>query len=547
MALSIVPACGGRKSLSVYSIRDEAPLGPAARILVRRRRKPRSTGHRGFPLGPHAVLRGAGGAGPPGGAQRCAPRVSRRATSSPTPCPTTSTSSSGSWPRKRAGSSPSRSIRRCPERRSSASSIIRARRPSCCTPTTPIGPTSCLGHGLRAAARGGRWQIPGWATVESIVEGHPKTEPADRGLGIPISYSSGTTGQPKAVVRPGAVEHRPLGWRPTASKSFGHAFQFLPSEACTWSRPACTTAAARGSISARCNVGQGLAIVGKFDPEATLAMIDEHRVTTAYMVPTQFVRFLRLPQDDKDSATTSRACRSIVHSAAPCPLEVKKQMMEWWGPVIWETYGGMEGAATIAKPYRWLEKPGTVGRSVAGMKVKILDDEGNELPPNEQGGVYLEPERGGRLRLQGRSRAHRVGHPRQGVHPGRHRLHRRGRLSLHQRPGQGHDHQRRGEHLSGRGRRACSPTHPAVGDVAVIGVPDPNGASRSRRSWSWWTASSRLTSWPAELIAFCQERMARYKCPRSVEFRDDLPRTDAGKIYKRLLRDEYWATAERNV
>ena len=142
------------------------------------------------------------------------------------------------------------------------------------------------------------------------------------------------------------------------------------------------------------HVGQALAILGKFDPESTLAVIDEHKVTTGYMVPTQFVRLLRLPQDVKDSYDVS-SLEVIVHSAAPCPLEVERQMLEWWGPVIWETYGGMEGAATIAKPYRWLEKPGTVGRSVKGMTVKILDDEGNELPANRQGLVYLEPQRGG--------------------------------------------------------------------------------------------------------------------------------------------------------
>ena len=98
-------------------------------------------------------------------------------------------------------------------------------------------------------------------------------------------------------------------------------------------------------------------ILGKFDPEKTLAAIERHRVTTAYMVPTQFVRFLRLPQEIKDRYDVS-SLEVVVHSAAPCPLEVKKQMMDWWGPVIWETYGGMEGAATIAKPYRWMEKPG---------------------------------------------------------------------------------------------------------------------------------------------------------------------------------------------
>ena len=114
-------------------------------------------------------------------------------------------------------------------------------------------------------------------------------------------------------------------------------------------------------------------------------MIDEHGVTTGYMVPTQFVRLLRLPQEVKD-ATTSRACEVVVHSAAPCPLEVKRQMIEWWGPVIWETYGGMEGAATIAKPYRWLEKPGTVGRSVNGMKREDPRRRGTRAATGESAG-----------------------------------------------------------------------------------------------------------------------------------------------------------------
>ena len=127
------------------------------------------------------------------------------------------------------------------------------------------------------------------------------------------------------------------------------------------------------------NVGQALAIMGRFDAERTLEMISRHRVTTAYMVPTQFVRLLRLPPAVRAAYDVS-SLQVVVHSAAPCPLEVKRQMMDWWGPVIWETYGGMEGAATIAKPQRWLQKPGTVGRAVRGMTVKVLDDGGREVP-----------------------------------------------------------------------------------------------------------------------------------------------------------------------
>ena len=108
------------------------------------------------------------------------------------------------------------------------------------------------------------------------------------------------------------------------------------------------------------------------------------------MVPTQFVRLLRLPDEVKQRYDLS-SLQVVVHSAAPCPMPIKQQMMDWWGPVIWETYGGMEGAATIAKPQRWLEKPGTVGRSVNGMSVKILDDDGNECAPGIVGNVFLEP------------------------------------------------------------------------------------------------------------------------------------------------------------
>ena len=118
----------------------------------------------------------------------------------------------------------------------------------------------------------------------------------------------------------------------------------------------------------------------KFDAEETLATIEQHGVRSGYMVPTQFHRLLQLPEDVRDRYDLS-SLHSIVHSAAPCPRAVKEQMMAWWGPVIWETYGGVEGAATIAKPQRWLENPGTVGRAVRGVRLSILDDDGDELPP----------------------------------------------------------------------------------------------------------------------------------------------------------------------
>jgi long-chain acyl-CoA synthetase len=286
-------------------------------------------------------------------------------------------------------------------------------------------------------------------------------------------------------------------------------------------------------------------ILGKFDPEKTLDAIDRYGVTTGYMVPTQFVRLLRLPQDVKDRYDVS-SLEVIVHSAAPCPLEVKKQMMEWWGPVIWETYGGMEGAATIAKPYRWLEKPGTVGRSVAGMKVKILGEDGNEVPRGEVGEVYLEPERGATFAYKD--------DPELTASVSRGKAFTLGDVGVMDEDGYLFIRDRAKDMIISGGVNiypaeveGVLSEHPAVGDVAVIGVPDPEWGEQIKAVVEVIDGVEPSDSLAAELIGFCQERIGRYKCPRSVDFRDQLPRTDGGKLYKRLLRDEYWASAERKV
>jgi long-chain acyl-CoA synthetase len=230
--------------------------------------------------------------------------------------------------------------------------------------------------------------IEGFETYEDLVAGQPTTLPEDRSFGTPISYSSGTTGHPKAIARanvpgdPSVIADQ--------MKLFCRAFQFQPLQGAHLVSAGMHHGGCQGFYHGALNAGQALVIMGKFDPEGALQRIERHRVTTAYMVPTQFVRLLRLPPEVKERYDVS-SLEVVVHSAAPCSVDVKRQMMEWWGPVIWETYGGMEGAAAIAKPHRWLERPGTVGRAVNGMGIKILDDDGNELPAGETGNVYLDP------------------------------------------------------------------------------------------------------------------------------------------------------------
>jgi long-chain acyl-CoA synthetase len=395
---------------------------------------------------------------------------------------------------------------------------------------------------LRVAVGG---DLPGFLSQSNLVDGQPTTEPSDRQLGVPISYSSGTTGQPKAVIRSALARKIDPTAAANANKLFAHAFQFRPLTGVHLVSAGMHHGGCQGFYFGALHVGQALAILDKFDAEKTLATIDRHKVTTGYMVPTQFVRLLRLPQEVKDRYDHS-SLEVVVHSAAPCPLEVKRQMLQWWGPVIWETYGGMEGAATIAKPHRWLEKPGTVGRSVKGMTVRILDDEGNELPRNEVGGVYLEPDDGVSFSYKDdpeltasvtRGHAFTLGDVGYVDEDGYLFICDRAKDIIIS----------GGVNIYPAEVEGVLTAHPAVADVAVLGVPDAEWGEQVKAIVELVDGAQPGDELTDELIAYCQEHLAHYKCPRTVDFRDHLPRTDTGKIFKRHLRDEYWAAAGRNV
>jgi len=206
----------------------------------------------------------------------------------------------------------------------------------------------------------------------------------------------------------------------------------------------------------------------------------------------------------------------------------------------------MEGAATIAKPYRWLGKPGTVGRSVAGMKVKILDEDGRELPSGEVGHVYLEPDRGETFAYKD--------DPELTASVRRGRAFTLGDVGYLDEDGYLFIRDRAKDMIISGGVNiypaeveAVLSQHPSVADVAVIGVPDPEWGEQVKAVVELVDGVPPSDDLGSELITFCRQRIARYKCPRTVDFRDHLPRTDGGKLYKRILRDEYWATTERSV
>jgi long-chain acyl-CoA synthetase len=393
---------------------------------------------------------------------------------------------------------------------------------------------------LRVAIGG---TIDGFMTYDELVADQPSTLPDDRAWGMPIFYSSGTTGKPKAIVRPNRTTLDPTDVA-DQSKVFGRAFQFVPFEGVHLVSAGMHHGGCQSFYMGALNVGQALAIMGKFDAEAALAAIERHGVTTAYMVPTQFVRFLRLPVEVRERYDVS-SLQVVVHSAAPCPVEIKRQMLDWWGPVIWETYGGMEGAATIAKPHRWLEKPGTVGRAVTGMQVKILDDDGAEVPRGELGGVYLEPES---PLFEYRDEPELTASVTRG------RAFTLGDIGYLDDDGYLFVCDRAKDMIISGGVNiypaeieAVLTEHPLVGDVAVIGIPDAEWGEQVKAVVELVDGASPSDELAGELTAHCRSRLAAYKCPRSIDFRSNLPRSDGGKLYKRWLRDEYWAEAGRRV
>jgi long-chain acyl-CoA synthetase len=378
---------------------------------------------------------------------------------------------------------------------------------------------------------------------DDLCAAHPPTPPSDRRLGEGARYSSGTTGKPKGIVIP--LTGRDPWQAAHEATLFARAFDFLPFDGVHLVSAAMHHGGCQGFYLAALNVGQGLVIAGKFDAERTLALIEKHSVTTAYMVPTQFVRMLKLPPNVRARYDVS-SLKVVVHSAAPCPVEVKKAMMEWWGPIVWETYGGTEGAATIAKPRHWLEKPGTVGRTIRGMRVRILDDEGNDLSPNTIGNVYLERSDGERFEY------HDDAELTASIFKGASFT--IGDIGYLDDDGYLFICDRAKDMIISGGVNIYPAEvegvlagHPAVADVAVIGIPDSEWGEQVKAIVELVDGQQPSPELAAQIINYCRGHLAGFKCPRSIDFDQALPRTEAGKLLKRHLREHYWASAGRQI
>jgi fatty-acyl-CoA synthase len=354
-------------------------------------------------------------------------------------------------------------------------------------------------------------------------------------------YSSGTTGFPKGI-RPD-LPHTPLGTTNMVADLLTGFFGFGPDAVYLSPAPHYHASPFKYCFGVTA-LGGTVVMMPRFDAEAALRAIAEHRVTHSQWVPTMFGRMLRLPEEVRRGVDLS-SHRVAIHAAAPCPVPVKQAMIEWWGPIIHEFYASSEGIGVChCTSEQWLERPGTVGRAIMG-ELQIRSDDGRLLPPGEEGLVCFAG--GRRFAYHGDSGKTSDAYVSDGVAT----VGDVGRMDeddfLFLTDRKSNMIISGGVNIYPQETENVLAVHPAVADVAVIGVPHDDFGEEVLAVVQPVNAAEAGDELGAALIAYTRERLADVKCPRRVEFRDDLPREPNGKLLKRRLRDEYWAERESRL
>ena len=386
-------------------------------------------------------------------------------------------------------------------------------------------------------------EVPGFQPFAEFIEGQPDTMPEDRTAGAAMHYTSGTTGRPKGVRRPlppldpddsAELMSFLLGlFGITAGRPNAHLV----------TSPSYHTAVTQFG-GTHLHMGHTLVYMDKWDAEETLRLIERYQITSTHMVPTHFKRLLSLPTQVRRSYDVS-SMKWAIHAAAPCPIPLKQQMLDWWGDCVWEYYAATEGGGAIASPQDWRAHPGTVGKAWPISELLVVDEDGNEVPPGTHGTIYMKLSgidfeyKGDKAKTEaGRLKDYftvgDIGY-----------LTEDGFLFLSD---------RKADMIISGGANIYPAeiekeiiVHPKVADVAVFGIPDDEWGEQIKAVVEPAAGVLPGPELTAEILAFLDGRLARMMYPKSIDYIDRMPREPNGKLLKRKLRDPYWKDRERAI
>jgi long-chain acyl-CoA synthetase len=357
-----------------------------------------------------------------------------------------------------------------------------------------------------------------------------------------MNYTSGTTGNPKGIFRTltdVTPEQAALG---LSGILFLFSVQPQDDNVHIVGSPLYHTAVLRFG-SASLHLGHTLVLMDKWTPEEMLRLIEQHRVTTSHMVPTQFHRLLALPQEVREKYDVS-SLRHMIHAAAPCPVDVKRKMIDWWGNAVDEYYAASEGGGTLVTAEEWLAKPGTVGKPWPISEIAVFDDEGTRITePNVIGTVYMAMQ-SATFEYHGdkeKTMKNRIGS-----------FFTVGDVGLIDEDGYLFLRDRKIDMIISGGANIYPAeiesvllSHPKVGDAAVFGIPDADWGEQVKAVIEPADGVVGNDELAREILDFCAGRLAKFKTPKSIDFTNEMPRDPNGKLYKRKLRDPYWEGVQR--
>ena len=391
-----------------------------------------------------------------------------------------------------------------------------------------------------------RFDTPGDASAEQALAAMPATPIADERAGTDMLYSSGTTGRPKGVKLP--LPEDPAIAAPNVLLQLAMAaYGIKPSTMYLSPAPLYHAAPLRWSMTMH-KIGGTVVVMERFDPEDALATIEKYRITDGQFVPTHFVRMLKLAPEVRAKYDVS-TLRCAIHAAAPCPVPIKRAMIEWWGPVLYEYYAGTEGnGSTFISSPEWLAKPGSVGKALSGI-LRVCDENGDEVPRGTEGQIFFEPSDPSAKPFEYHNDPAKTADSRN-----KHGWTSLGDIGFEDEDGYLFLTDRKsfmiisgGVNIYPQEIENLLVTHPKVADAAVIGEPDPDMGEQVIAVVQPLDPAQAGPALAEELRDYLAPQLSRLKLPKRIDFRETLPREATGKLYKRLLRDEYWAAAKKET